>query len=182
PSTATSAPSRARRRQIARPMPEAPPVTTAFRPLSLMPGAFSRPRLAASNRAKRRRMHLAYTPEQKALGEELRAYFARLVTPEYQAELAATEGGGPLYLQTVRRLGADGWLGIGCPRDPIPRRPSTRASACSSSPPARRATRSRPSARWATCAPTPPTTRTCACRRRTWSDRRTAAGGSSRRS
>ena len=62
-------------------------------------------------------MHLAYTPEQKALGEELRAYFARLVTPEYQAELAATEGGGPLYLQTVRRLGADGWLGIGWPRE-----------------------------------------------------------------
>ena len=64
-----------------------------------------------------RPVHLDYTPEQQALREELRAYFARLVTPEYQAELAATEGGGPLYLQTVRRLGADGWLGIGWPRE-----------------------------------------------------------------
>src|SRR5207249_3768966 len=61
-------------------------------------------------------MHLDYTPEQQALGAELRAYFAHLVTPEYQAELATTEGGGPLYLQTVRRLGADGWPGIGWPR------------------------------------------------------------------
>src|SRR2546422_5516921 len=62
-------------------------------------------------------MHLDYTPEQQALREELRAYFARLVTPEYQAELAGTEGGGPLYLKTVRQLGADGWLGIGWPRE-----------------------------------------------------------------
>src|SRR5438876_3716491 len=62
-------------------------------------------------------MHLDYTPEQQALREELRAYFARLVTPEYQAELAETEGGGPLYLKTARQLGADGWLGIGWPRE-----------------------------------------------------------------
>src|SRR5437870_12441862 len=62
-------------------------------------------------------MHLDYTPEQPAVGEERGAYFARLVTPEYQAELAGTEGGGPLYLETVRRLGADGWLGIGWPRE-----------------------------------------------------------------
>src|SRR5205814_272563 len=111
-STATSAPSRARRRQIARPMPEAPPVTTAFRPLSPMP----EPLVARASRRQtmlRSPMHLDYTPEQQALGKELRAYFARLMTPEYQAELATTEGGGPLYLQTVRRLGADGWLGIG---------------------------------------------------------------------
>src|SRR5437762_4681146 len=115
-STATSAPSRARRRQIARPMPEAPPATIAFRPLSPM-------REPLVGRASRRQtvlrgpMHLDYTPEQQALREELRAYFARLVTPEYQAELAGTEGGGPLYLKAVRKLGADGWLGIGWPRE-----------------------------------------------------------------
>src|SRR2546427_5122844 len=97
-------------------MPEAPPVTTAFRPLSPMP----EPLVARASRRQtmlRRPMHLDYTPEQRALGKELRAYFARLMTPEYQAELAATEGGGPLYMQTVRRLGADGWLGIGWPRE-----------------------------------------------------------------
>ena len=49
-------------------------------------------------------MHLDYTPEQQALSAELRAYFARLVTPEYQAELGETEGGGPLYRKTVRQL------------------------------------------------------------------------------
>jgi alkylation response protein AidB-like acyl-CoA dehydrogenase len=62
-------------------------------------------------------MHLDYTAEQQALRDELRAYFARLVTPEYQAELGETEGGGPLYTRTVRQLGADGWLGIGWPRE-----------------------------------------------------------------
>jgi len=62
-------------------------------------------------------MHLEYTPEQEALSDQLRKYFAGLVTPEYQAELATTEGGGPLYHETVRRLGADGWLGVGWPKE-----------------------------------------------------------------
>jgi 3-oxocholest-4-en-26-oyl-CoA dehydrogenase alpha subunit len=62
-------------------------------------------------------MYLDYTPEQQALRDELRTYFARLVTPEYQAELGETEGGGALYTRTVRQLGADGWLGIGWPEE-----------------------------------------------------------------
>jgi alkylation response protein AidB-like acyl-CoA dehydrogenase len=60
-------------------------------------------------------MYLDYTAEQQALREELRVYFARLVTPEYQAELAESEGGGALYHRVVRQLGADGWLGVGWP-------------------------------------------------------------------
>src|SRR5215510_14503064 len=60
-------------------------------------------------------MHIDYSPEQHALRRELRAYFERLVTQEYVAELSESEGGGPLYMQTVRRLGADGWLGVGWP-------------------------------------------------------------------
>src|SRR5213594_4617972 len=62
-------------------------------------------------------MYLDYTPEQQAVRRELRAYFGRLVTPEYQAELAESEGGGPLYMAAVHRLGADGWLGIGWPTE-----------------------------------------------------------------
>src|SRR5215468_371163 len=62
-------------------------------------------------------MYLDYTPEQQTLRDQLRAYFARLVTSEYQAELGETEGGGPLYTRTVRQLGADGWLGIGWPKE-----------------------------------------------------------------
>jgi alkylation response protein AidB-like acyl-CoA dehydrogenase len=62
-------------------------------------------------------MYIDYTPEQQALRDELRAYFARLVTAEYQAELAESEGGGPLYMKAVRQLGADGWLGLGWPKE-----------------------------------------------------------------
>jgi 3-oxocholest-4-en-26-oyl-CoA dehydrogenase alpha subunit len=62
-------------------------------------------------------MYIDYTPEQERLRDELRAYFAGLVTPEYQAELAETEGGGPLYTKTLRQLGADGWLGVGWPKE-----------------------------------------------------------------
>jgi len=62
-------------------------------------------------------MYIDYTPEQQALRDELRAYFARLVTPEYQAELGETEGGGPLYTKALRQMGADGWLGVGWPKE-----------------------------------------------------------------
>jgi hypothetical protein len=62
-------------------------------------------------------MHLDYTPEQHALRTELRAYFTQLMTPELQAELAGSEGGGPLYHQALRQMGRDGWLGIGWPKE-----------------------------------------------------------------
>ena len=62
-------------------------------------------------------MHIDYTPEQYALRRQLREYLGGLVTPEYEAEIAETEGGGPLYTKVVRQLGADGWLGIGWPRE-----------------------------------------------------------------
>jgi len=62
-------------------------------------------------------MRIDYTPEQHKLRAELRDYFASLVTPEYQAELAVSEGGGPLYHKVLKQLGADGWLGIGWPKE-----------------------------------------------------------------
>ena len=62
-------------------------------------------------------MYIDYTPEQQALRDQLRAYFARMVTPEYQAELGETEGGGPLYTKALRQMGADGWLGVGWPKE-----------------------------------------------------------------
>jgi alkylation response protein AidB-like acyl-CoA dehydrogenase len=62
-------------------------------------------------------MRIEYTGEQQALREQLRDYFASLVTPEYRAELSVGEGGGPLYNEVLRRLGRDGWLGIGWPRE-----------------------------------------------------------------
>ena len=61
-------------------------------------------------------MHLDLSPEQRALQEQLREYFASLVTEAYVAELASSEGGGPEYTRVLRKLGADGWLGLGWPR------------------------------------------------------------------
>jgi alkylation response protein AidB-like acyl-CoA dehydrogenase len=57
------------------------------------------------------------TAEQYELRDQIREYFASIVTPEYDAEIAATEGGGPLYMQALRRMGADGWLGVGWPKE-----------------------------------------------------------------
>ncbi len=60
-------------------------------------------------------MHLAETPEQQALRKELREYFAALLTPEVRAELGAGGEGSELFRTVVRRMGADGWLGLGWP-------------------------------------------------------------------
>ncbi len=63
-------------------------------------------------------MLIDYTPEQKQMKSELRAYLGALVTDEVRAEYSGgAEGGGPLYTQVLRRLGADGWLGIGWPKE-----------------------------------------------------------------
>src|SRR5690606_33661610 len=62
-------------------------------------------------------MHLDYTPEQLALRDELRAYLDELITPELLAELDESEGGGPLYHKALQKMGADGWLGIGWPKE-----------------------------------------------------------------
>jgi alkylation response protein AidB-like acyl-CoA dehydrogenase len=65
-------------------------------------------------------MRIAYSDEQEALRRELRAYFAKLMTDEVRAELTSGEGeygGGDLYPDLVRRMGSDGWLGIGWPEE-----------------------------------------------------------------
>jgi 3-oxocholest-4-en-26-oyl-CoA dehydrogenase alpha subunit len=60
-------------------------------------------------------MRLALTDEQAALRDELRAYFAELMTPEVEAALGNGEYGGPMYRDIALRMGRDGWLGIGWP-------------------------------------------------------------------
>jgi alkylation response protein AidB-like acyl-CoA dehydrogenase len=62
-------------------------------------------------------MHLAYTPEQERLRQELRAYFAGLMTPEVREALATDGdyGDGAAYRQVVRQLGRDGWLALSWP-------------------------------------------------------------------
>jgi alkylation response protein AidB-like acyl-CoA dehydrogenase len=59
-------------------------------------------------------VHIGLSPEHLELRDRLRAYFAELVTPELRAEGGA-ESAGPLTRQAMRKLGADGWLGLGWP-------------------------------------------------------------------
>jgi 3-oxo-4-pregnene-20-carboxyl-CoA dehydrogenase beta subunit len=54
------------------------------------------------------------TPDQRALRGELRTYFAGLMTPAERAGLL-TDRHGPVYRDMVRRMGRDGWLGVGWP-------------------------------------------------------------------
>jgi alkylation response protein AidB-like acyl-CoA dehydrogenase len=59
-------------------------------------------------------MHVDYTDEQRELRDEVRRYFAGLMTPEVRARTRAMEGGAT-YRQVVRQMGRDGWLGVGWP-------------------------------------------------------------------
>ena len=63
-------------------------------------------------------MDLAYTPEQEQLRQDLRSYFAGLMTPEVRRALAddgGDYGDGQAYREVVRQLGRDGWLALGWP-------------------------------------------------------------------
>jgi alkylation response protein AidB-like acyl-CoA dehydrogenase len=62
-------------------------------------------------------MELALTPEQEALRDELREYFARIVTPEVEEEMARGEMGGPHCLEAVRQMGRDNWLAVSWPKE-----------------------------------------------------------------
>jgi alkylation response protein AidB-like acyl-CoA dehydrogenase len=57
-------------------------------------------------------MHLALTAEQQELQDRLRDYFAGLV-----AEDERTVDPEPSYTRVIRRMGHDGWLGLGWPAE-----------------------------------------------------------------
>src|SRR6266851_1787747 len=59
-------------------------------------------------------MFLDLTDSQRALRDELRAYFADLLSPGERAAML-TERHGGVYREVVRRMGRDGWLGVGWP-------------------------------------------------------------------
>jgi alkylation response protein AidB-like acyl-CoA dehydrogenase len=62
-------------------------------------------------------VHLAYTPEQDALRQELREYFARIVTPEVAEEMSRGDMGAPHCLEAVRQMGRDNWLAVSWPSE-----------------------------------------------------------------
>ncbi|MDQ1655138.1 MAG: 3-oxo-4-pregnene-20-carboxyl-CoA dehydrogenase beta subunit, partial [Cryptosporangiaceae bacterium] len=61
-------------------------------------------------------MFVDLTGPQRVLQSELREYFAGLLTPGERAELLYSRH-GTAYRAVVRRMGRDGWLGVGWPRE-----------------------------------------------------------------
>jgi alkylation response protein AidB-like acyl-CoA dehydrogenase len=67
-------------------------------------------------------MDFELTPEQQHLQREIYDYLDKLVTPALLAELLNHSEGGspeeaPEYIKCLHRLGDDGWLGIGWPKE-----------------------------------------------------------------
>ena len=62
-------------------------------------------------------MFVDLTPEQHALRLKVRDYFQNLMTPQLREQLRGKEG-GPLYRDTIRQMGRDGWLAVGWPKEP----------------------------------------------------------------
>jgi alkylation response protein AidB-like acyl-CoA dehydrogenase len=63
-------------------------------------------------------VELELTPEQERLENEVYTYLRNNVPPELEDEpVTHIEGHGPVCRQLVRKLGLDGWAGIGWPRE-----------------------------------------------------------------
>ncbi|HTR71374.1 MAG TPA: acyl-CoA dehydrogenase family protein [Mycobacteriales bacterium] len=62
-------------------------------------------------------MRIAYTDEQVALRDELREYFKTIVTPEVTAAMSHGGLAAPECMAAVAKMGADGWLGVGWPKE-----------------------------------------------------------------
>ncbi len=63
-------------------------------------------------------MDFTYPPEVQAFREEFSRYLDSVVTPELWQEIRARgEGGGPLTKAFWRKLGEDGYLGLGWPKE-----------------------------------------------------------------
>lgn len=56
------------------------------------------------------------TPSQRALQSELREYFSTLISPEEAADIGTTRH-GRTYEEIIKRMGRDGWLGVGWPTE-----------------------------------------------------------------
>ena len=61
-------------------------------------------------------MYIELTPEQRQLQAEFRQYFQNLISPEDAAEMEVDRH-GKAYRAIIRRMGADGKLGVGWPKE-----------------------------------------------------------------
>ena len=62
-------------------------------------------------------MYLAETAEQQAVRAEMRAYFAHLLRDEPRFGEREGPEASASYRRVMRRLGKDGWLGLGWPTE-----------------------------------------------------------------
>ncbi len=63
-------------------------------------------------------MELDFTTEQKKFRDELREYFAAMMTDELSAELSSGgEGGGPEFRKAMKQMGKDKLLGLSWPKE-----------------------------------------------------------------
>jgi alkylation response protein AidB-like acyl-CoA dehydrogenase len=60
-------------------------------------------------------LYIDLTDAQRALRDELREYFASLMSS--RAEVDGGHAGGEEYRDVIRQLGRDGWLGVGWPKE-----------------------------------------------------------------
>ncbi|HEX5861814.1 MAG TPA: acyl-CoA dehydrogenase family protein [Nocardioides sp.] len=63
-----------------------------------------------------RTKNLELTESQRALKAELREYFTGLADANEHREMA-TDRHGPTYQKVIRKMGDDGWMGVGWPRE-----------------------------------------------------------------
>jgi len=61
-------------------------------------------------------MFIDLTPEQHTLRLKVRDYFTNLMTPALRLKLRGAESGDE-YRQTIRKMGSDGWLAVGWPKE-----------------------------------------------------------------
>jgi 3-oxo-4-pregnene-20-carboxyl-CoA dehydrogenase beta subunit len=61
-------------------------------------------------------MFIELTAEQRALRDEIRAYFGGPISPA-EREAMLTDRHGEAYQRLIRRMGSDGWLGVGWPAE-----------------------------------------------------------------
>lgn len=65
-------------------------------------------------------MNIAYTTEQQELKDRIAAYMQSITTEDLFEEMKDPdmfEGGGPVFRQKMKKMGEDGWLGLGWPEE-----------------------------------------------------------------
>src|SRR6201996_5605930 len=62
-------------------------------------------------------MSVGLSKEHEALRDELRAYYENLLTPEIEEDLRKGEGVGQASKNTWKQMCADGWSGVGWPKE-----------------------------------------------------------------